>query len=97
MTGLRHISGAYNDASARRDSDFMSYLGKVFDAETATRVKTAFDCMGLAMPEGNDEFIEGAEGALIFLKDYGIVIRIEQTEFKETLHSWLKPDRINDS
>jgi hypothetical protein len=50
--------------------------------------------MGLPMPKDKTEFLDGTEGALLFLNKYGVTIRIEKTD---THADGYTVDRINDS
>lgn len=75
-------------------TDFCAYLTEKFGRETAAQVVESFQKMGLPAPQKEDEFMEGAEGGLVFLNKYGLSIRIESADFPKD--EW-KPDRINDS
>ena len=75
------------------DTDFCNYLRARFDAQTTSRVLAVFDKLGLPPPESWREFIEGTQGALVFLNPYGLVFRIEQADPRQ---GGYPADRVND-
>jgi len=58
----------------------------LFDSQTARAIIDTFQQLGLPVPQRDNEFMHGSEGRIIFLNDYGLVIRIEENN-----------SRINDS
>ena len=91
------LQSDFNGAAyALPKTDFVHYLQCKFgDNATACAVLDTFEKMGIPAPESLDGFRNGAEGFLVFLNPYGVVIRIEQkSDFKE---SYVTPDRIDDS
>jgi len=88
--------GFNQTAEALSNTDFVNYLQCKFgDKTTTSAVLDVFEKMEVPIPETGDEFMDGTEGALVFLNRYGLVIRIErESDFKE---SSFMPDRINDS
>ncbi|MDD9900021.1 MAG: hypothetical protein OXT65_03490 [Alphaproteobacteria bacterium] len=62
------------------ETDFDRMLRRHFkqDVETVQAVKDVLTQLDLPIPERQDEFIDGAEGLLLFLNTHGVVVRIEQ-------------------
>lgn len=65
---------AFNQKSM---SCFIGYLERMFGRETAGVVDRVLRKLGLPVPEHYGEYLAATEGALLFLNDHGIVIRIE--------------------
>jgi hypothetical protein len=76
------------------ETDFCVFLTKKFDRATAVKVIDSFKKMNLPPPQDGKEFLVGAEGCLLFLNKYGLVMRIEISDSED---SKLGADRINDS
>lgn len=91
-----NITEAFNDVSAYSlpETEFCQFLEERFSRETAVKVASAFSKLGLPMPEKEEEFLDGAEGGLVFVNKYGLVIRIENKNFED---DEFKPARINNS
>jgi hypothetical protein len=83
-------------SGALPDTYFVRYLRRNFDEDTARDVLKAFKQMGLPAPEKSAEFVEGTDGGLLFLNRYGLVIRIEPEETKNSTSHRIY-DRVNDS
>lgn len=96
MTEFANLQPGFNEtAYALSKTDFVHYLQYKFgDDATVCAVLDAFEKMGISVPESKNEFMEGTEGALVFLNRYGLVIRIE-LEGGFVLSPML--DRINNS
>ncbi len=92
----KSITESFNTVSPYKlpETEFCQYLEERFGHETATKVASAFGKLGLPMPEKEEEFLDGAEGGLVFVNKYGLVIRIENKDFED---DQFKPARINDS
>lgn len=79
----KRSSPAFNDAAApEAGKAFVSVLTSKFGGDEAT-VNGVLDVMnklGLPLPENHYEFLTGTEGALLFLTQYGVVLRIERHE-----------------
>jgi hypothetical protein len=67
-------------------TSFVNHMKKRYDSETANKVLNAFGEIGLPAPAGYEEFVMGAEGELVSLKRYGLVLRIEGK--KEVQQHW---------
>ena len=85
-----------NAAAVLPRTSFADYLEKKFGRETAHDVLNKFVQMGLPVPADRGEFIAGTEGALVFLNKYGVVIRIEYKNTKNSPSGW-RSDRVNNS
>lgn len=97
MTTFRRIAETFGLAAAKpelqddrplRDALRHSF-GDDLDRTTA-RMKEVLEGMGLPLPK-RGAIVTGSEGALIFLDDYGIMLRVELTD--DLLR---KGDRVND-
>lgn len=66
---------------------FSELIEGAFGAETKARVESVFKKLHLPLPR--DEFVKGAEGALVFINPYAVVIRVEGKNFS-------KGERIED-
>jgi len=75
------------------ETDFCAGLMKHFGRETALKVVEAFQKMDLPLPQDEGEFLKGAMGALVFLNEYGVMIRMEIAD----LSQYSRADRINDN
>jgi len=66
--------------------DFEGYLADKMNPETAKKVVDIFGKLQLPLPK-KGEFLEGTEGALVFLNRYGVVLRIEhkKPEFTDNI------------
>jgi hypothetical protein len=86
------LSSKFNAEAA--ESAFYTSLENRFDRATAAQVLEVFSKMLLPPPQKEGEFLPGLDGDLVFLNEYGLVIRIEESDsrniFKES-------DRVNDS
>jgi hypothetical protein len=86
-SGRKITSGFNRAADNLPETFFCKSLMQYFGRETMFRVVDAFQKMGLPLPEKEEEFLKGSVGALVFLNDYGVVIRMELSGGK----------RVNDS
>lgn len=87
MGKLTKLEPGFNEAAgALPQTDFANSLQLTFDKDTARKVLKTFELIGLPAPEKGEEYFGAAEGVLVFLNRYGVVIRIERPF-----------DRINDS
>jgi hypothetical protein len=88
MSQQKKLEPVFNEAAeALPQTAFTDSLQDyLFDCETTRNVIKAFQQMGLPAPEQHNEFMHGSEGRVVFLNDYGLVIRIEENN-----------SRINDS
>jgi hypothetical protein len=73
-------------------TDFEQRLTDYFDAETCAHVQAVLTSLGLPLPDKKGTFMLARKGALLFLEDYGVVIRIES---KPAPHG--HNERINNS
>ncbi|MBU6474610.1 MAG: hypothetical protein KGL10_00125 [Alphaproteobacteria bacterium] len=73
---------------------FAGYLQTLFGETTAQNVLEVFDKLGLAAPRNGTEFLAGAEGGLVFLNQYGLVMRIEHADPENGRFGW---SRVDDS
>ena len=97
MTTFRRIAETFGLASAKPkpqdDMPLRDALRHSFGDDldrTTQRVKEALESMGLPLPK-RGAVVTGSEGALIFLDDYGIMLRVEMSD--DLLR---KGERIND-
>src|SRR4051812_10501358 len=67
-------------------TDFAEHLKENYGRKTADAVLDIFGKLGLPPPRGEEEYMKGTEGDLVFLNKYGIVIRIEDK--KSTKENW---------
>ena len=97
MTEIPHVYVGFNHtAEALPKTDFVDYLQKKFkDKATTSAVLDAFEKMGQPAPEFSNEFKIGTEGVLVFLNQFGLVLRIEKES--DFIASRVTPERINDS
>ena len=95
MTEIPHVYVGFNHtAEALPKTDFVDYLQKKFkDKATTSAVLDAFEKMGQPAPEDKNEFMDGTEGALVFLNRFGLVLRIEQNS--DFVKSPVPTDRID--
>lgn len=77
------------------DTAFLNYLCWQFNSDVARDIYLLFKDLGLALPEENEEFLRGLEGALVFLEDRNLVLRIEWTEASGELG--FDAERVNDN
>ncbi len=73
---------------------FAGYLQELFGKTSANNVLEVFDRLGLPAPRSGKEFLAGAEGGLVFLNQYGLVIRIEHSDPENGRFGW---SRVDDS
>ncbi|MCE9507933.1 MAG: hypothetical protein K8R48_06440 [Alphaproteobacteria bacterium] len=73
------LASAFNDKAARQlpETEFFADLKNRFDVPTAVMVAEFFKRMELPAPQNKAEFLSSTDGALVFLNNYGLVIRIE--------------------
>ena len=97
MTTFRRIAETFGLAAAKPqppdDRPLRDALRHSFSDDldrTTARMKEVLDAMGLPLPT-RGAIVTGSEGALIFLDDYGIMLRVELTD--DLLR---KGDRVND-
>jgi hypothetical protein len=82
----------FNKFTRTSATDFEQRLTTYFDVETCVRVQAMLSDLGLPLPDKKETFMTARKGALLFLEDYGVVIRIES---KPTPHG--NNARINNS
>jgi hypothetical protein len=84
-------------------TEFFDSVRSRFGSEAALKVAETFRALNLQPPQTQDEYMKGIEGNLIFLNEYGLVIRIEesysQNRINESDNRYVthKPDQINDN
>ncbi len=85
-----------HDKNARelQKMTFSGYLQQLFGKTSADNVLEVFDRLGLPAPRSGKEFLAGAEGGLVFLNQYGLVIRIEHSDPENGRFGW---SRVDDS
>ena len=93
MARIPHIKPDFDkEADAVVAMNFADYLQYKFGAATARNVFKAFEQMGLPAPDKKEEFLKGTEGALIFINELGVVVRIENE-----VSEFAQYERIDDS
>ena len=91
MRRVDALGPEFKKAVGLPEKGFADYLEEKFDKDTAREVLKVFEQMGLPAPRNASEFMDGEEGAVVFLNRYGVSIRIEHSA---SMH---QSDRINET
>ncbi len=70
------------------DTDFFLHVRERFGDKAALKVLEVFTNLHLPPPENAAEYMKSQDGYLMFLNEYGLVLRVEESD---------KPARVNDS
>lgn len=92
----------FSKASEPKEKTFLGYLRDTFeDEETVAGVVDAFKKLSLPLPESTGDFVQGTQGALVFVNKYAVVIRIERNhvadEDEGLTASGMAFSRVNDN
>lgn len=66
-------------------SEFVKYLTDYFSAADAEKICTTLSNLQRPLP-GDDAFLKGTDGCIVFDEEYGVVIRIEKKSVSRIIH-----------
>lgn len=92
----KDLTKKFSLATPLPGTEFFVWLYGRFGGDTAQEILKSFQKMGLPEPESTYEVLKATEGFLVFLNKYGIVIRIEYKDAKNSPSEEIL-DRVNNS